>query len=128
MDKTRIIRNRHLPFMEIKTGAETAYSVKKHSHEELSLGFVEKGSSTILCRSLELKLQIDDVVLIPPRTVHLCQPSDPDLFRFTMVFLDPHWLQKSFGLTVHGIRGRRPGAGNPGPPVCRKDSPGYLRA
>ncbi len=93
--------------MEVKTGAETAYSVRRHSHEELCIGFVEKGSSTVVCASMALCLKVNDAVLIPPQAVHLCRPSEPDKFRFTMAFVDPKWIRQSLGLDVLGIRGKK---------------------
>jgi mannose-6-phosphate isomerase-like protein (cupin superfamily) len=89
ISRTHILRHKDLPFMEIKSGADEAYSVRKHSHTELSFGFVEHGSSKILCQPLEFDLKVNDAILIPPEIIHLCQPRDANKFRFKMLFADP---------------------------------------
>ncbi len=43
----QIKRTPGLPFIEIKTGIDPEFSLRRHSHEELSVGFVENGSSLI---------------------------------------------------------------------------------
>ena len=82
-----IIRNRHLPFIEFKEGVRSIYAVRKHSHEELSFGFVEKGSSNISCKTLQFELDVNQAILLPADTVHLCQPDDMDKFIFKMLYI-----------------------------------------
>ena len=93
-----MIRNPLLPFLEIKSGAEDTYSVRRHSHERLSVGFVERGSSRISCHHLAFDLACRDTILIPPRAVHLCQPEEADRFKFQMLFLEPEWVRQTFDL------------------------------
>ena len=90
--------------MEIKSGAEKAYSVRKHSHTELSFGFVEQGSSKILCHPLEFDLGVNDAILIPPEIIHLCQPRNAKKFQFKMLFADPEWIQNTFDLDTCAIK------------------------
>ncbi len=100
MDKetdTRILRCSTLPFIEVKTGAGETYAVRRHSHDTLSFGFVEKGSSKIICQPLEFDLSVNQAILIPPETIHLCQPKDPEKFIFRMLYLDPAWVKATFG-------------------------------
>lgn len=96
INTTRIYRHPALPFLELKTGAEERYAVRPHSHEELSVGFVEQGSSRIICEHLQFRLNIHDAILIPPHVVHLCKPEDPDNYRFQMLFLDAGWVKNTF--------------------------------
>ncbi len=91
-------RHGNLPFLEVKTGTDKAYSLRKHSHDTLSFGFIEKGSSRILCHALEFDLYLDQAILIPPDAVHLCEPMDPDKFRFRMLFVNPQWVDETYGL------------------------------
>lgn len=93
-----IIRNALLPFLEVKTGARKTYSIRPHSHERLSIGFVENGSSRIRCRHLAFDLDCTDLILIPPGVIHLCEPQCPEQFVFRMLFLDPDWLRKAFDI------------------------------
>ncbi len=92
-----MIRRPPLPFLAVKTGADKTYAVRRHFHDTLSIGFVEKGSSIIRCHPLEFSLGEGDVILIPPLTIHLCQPRDPMRFRFRMIYVCPKWLEKSLG-------------------------------
>ncbi len=103
MNATRIIRNKELRFMEIKIGAEEIYSIRKHSHKELCIGIIEKGSSCTRCKTLEFDLQINDVILIPPETVHLCQPEKKDRNKFVMFYMNPEWIKETFELDSHRI-------------------------
>lgn len=100
---TRIYRWETLPFLSLKTGADKTYAVRRHSHDTLSVGFVEEGSSVIRCHPLEFNLDAGDALLIPPGAIHLCQPRDPDRFRFTMLYICPDWLKNSMGLDTAGL-------------------------
>ncbi len=97
-ENTRMSRHGNLPFLEVKTGTDKAYALRKHSHDTLSVGFIEKGSSRILCHALEFDLSLDQTILIPPNAVHLCEPMDPDKFRFRMLFVNPQWINETYGL------------------------------
>ncbi len=105
--QTSILRHKDLPFMEIKSGAEKAYSIRRHSHGELAFGFVEEGSSRILCHPLEFDLVVNDAILIPPEIIHLCQPGDTSQFKFKMLFVDPEWIQETFGLDTPAIKAQK---------------------
>ena len=101
--KTRIHRSTTLPFVEVKTGAGLTYPVRRHSHNTLSFGFVEKGSSKIICRPLEFNMSGDQVIMIPPDTIHLCQPEEPAKFTFRILYLDPEWIKATFGIETHAV-------------------------
>ena len=101
--RTTIIRNALLPFLEVKTGARKTYSIRPHSHERLSIGFVESGSSRIRCRHLAFDLDCNDMILIPPGVIHLCEPQHPEQFLFRMLFLDPDWLHEAFDIAPMGL-------------------------
>lgn len=106
MPMARISRHRALPFMEVKAGEDSSYSIRQHSHTTLSLGFVEKGSSRIHCSALAFDLVIHQAILIPPDVIHLCRPKDPEMFKFKMLFVDPDWLEKTFGLKAIALKAR----------------------
>lgn len=100
---TSIVRKSGLDFIEIKEGADN-YSVRQHSHEELQIGFVEKGSSVITCRNLAFEMKAEQAILIPPDIIHLCEPDDPVKFKFTIMYIDPNWFEKTFKLNVTGLK------------------------
>ena len=97
----QIKRNPSLPFIEIKTGTDPEFSIRRHAHEELSMGFVENGSSQIFCSAIEFELTVNHAMLFPARTFHLCTPEDKDKFRFLMIYIDPDWFFNEFGFKAH---------------------------
>jgi AraC-like DNA-binding protein len=103
---TAMVRNAGLPFMEIKEGSWKGYSVRTHSHEELAVGFVEKGSSTITCNALEFKIKEGQSFLIPPGMIHLCRPDYLNRYRFTMLYIDPRWFEAAFKIETAKIKPR----------------------
>jgi AraC-like DNA-binding protein len=103
--KTRMVRP--LPFLAVKTGADKTYAVRRHSHETLSVGLVEKGSSRIQCHPQAFNLDEGDALLIPPGAMHLCQPKAPDRFRFRMLFICPDWLKTSLCINAAGLHPRK---------------------
>lgn len=90
--------------MEIKEGAFEDYSVRSHSHNELQIGFVEKGSSKITCKTLAFDMQPDQTILIPPGVVHLCQPDEPGRFKFTILYIDTGWFETAFKINVGRLK------------------------
>ncbi len=108
---TEILRNPHLPFIELKKNHAPAYPVRRHSHEELSFGFVEAGSSTIFCKALELEMAVNQVMLLPPGAVHLCQPSEEGRFSSLMLHVDPGWVARAFGFDPETLSVQATGLG-----------------
>jgi len=101
---TSMIRNSCLPSIEIKEGAWENYPVRNHSHEELQIGFVEKGSSVITCKALAFKMKADQSILIPPGVIHLCQPDEASKFKFTILYIAPRWFETEFKLDVTTLK------------------------
>jgi quercetin dioxygenase-like cupin family protein len=97
---TSILRNEGLAFIEIKEGAWEDYPIRTHSHEELQIGFVERGSSRITCKLLAFEMKADQAILIPPDIIHLCQPDEMSKFKFTILYIAPKWFESSFRLDV----------------------------
>ncbi len=95
---TRIIRNQHLAFIHIKQGVGGDYAVKRHSHEEATIGIVDGGSSTITCKALGFPMRIHDAILLPPDTIHLCEPDEKNLFNFSVIHMEPKWFKNVFQL------------------------------
>lgn len=93
MDFTRYIHQ----FLKYKTNVELdSFSMRAHSHVEVSLGYIEKGATTIKVLGQEFKLVKGDVVLIPSETVHICCPEDPKNYKFHMFYFDKQWFQSLF--------------------------------
>ena len=107
----QIIRNSRLPFLEFKQRTASFYPVKKHSHEEVSVGLVESGSSRVSCQGLDVDLFKNQAVLIPPGVIHLCQPSDESRFAFLMIYIEKNWFKSVCGLFPGDLSPRAVGLG-----------------
>lgn len=101
---TSMVRNNGLAFIEIKEGAWKEYSIRNHSHEELQIGFVERGSSKITCKTLAFKMKAEQAILIPPGIIHLCQPDEMSKFKFTILYIAPQWFEAAFKLDVNKLK------------------------
>jgi len=68
-------RDKDLPF-EIKLSDTISdLSYKKHSHEEYSLGVVNKGESSFWCEGEVTQIYQKTLVFIPHNIVHACNPN-----------------------------------------------------
>lgn len=101
---TSMVRNDCFPVIEIKEGAWENYAIRNHSHGELQIGFVERGSSTITCKNLAFNMKAEQAILIPPDIIHLCQPDEMDRFKFTILYIARHWFETAFKLNVAELR------------------------
>ncbi len=103
---THIIRNPHLTFVLIKQGVGDEYAVKRHSHEEVTIGIVDSDSSPITCKALGLRMLPHEAVLFPPDTIHLCEPDIKDRFNFSIIHMEPRWFQNVFKLDPSHLKPR----------------------
>jgi len=89
----------NLPFLKYKTNSrEEMYSKRPHSHEEVSIGYIETGRTTITVQNRHYLLSPGDVVLIPSRTVHICVPENVPDFKFIMFYIDEAWWKDHFSV------------------------------
>ena len=94
-----ILRFPNLPFVKVKSNSrQEIYSRRAHSHNEVSLGYIHSGRTTITVQGQKYNLSEGDLVLIPSKTVHLCVPEDLSCYRFQMIYLDADWLTRHFSL------------------------------
>lgn len=101
---TRILRNRHLSFIQLKHGVGGDYAVRRHSHEEATIGIVDSGSSTITCKALGFRMRIHDAILVPPDTIHLCEPDAESRFNFSIVHMESNWFKSVFQLDPNRLK------------------------
>jgi len=91
-------RDSGFPEIEIKTCCSSVHTSKKHAHEELSIGLVEKGTSVIEYEGQMFVVGPDQLVTIPPEVMHKCSPRSYESWQFKMLFIRPSWLRRAFGL------------------------------
>ncbi len=101
--------------VDMKTCRNNLHSSKTHFHEELSIGFIEKGSTSLEIKRNIYKAEKGDAVIIYPYVSHMCRPSDLSDWAFTMFFIGT------------GLYRDIPVEGDPGNliKIIRKDHPVY---
>jgi len=86
-------RDKDLPF-EIKlSNTISDLSYKKHSHEEYSLGVVNKGESSFWCEGKLTEIYQKTLVFIPHNIVHACNPHSDKPWRYKMIYVQPYWVK-----------------------------------
>ena len=93
-----------LPFLTVKTKDDReSYSLRSHSHREVSLGYIRSGETTITVDGQDFLLREGDMVIIASGTVHLCTPRDRDAFRFDMLYFDRDWWRVTLAQPAEGF-------------------------
>ncbi|HOX32032.1 MAG TPA: AraC family transcriptional regulator [Spirochaetales bacterium] len=69
----------------------------RHFHDEYSLAFLHAGRSRARLGGEELALAGGDLLLIPPRLAHACEPEAGEEWRYSLFFLEPAWVESSLG-------------------------------
>ncbi len=103
MSGIRYYRDEKLPFLEIKFCDSGVHSTKMHSHEELSIGIIESGSSSVVCEGTNFNVSRGNIIYIPPQAVHMCSPEAASQWTFKMLFLKNSWVEKSFNMDITKI-------------------------
>jgi AraC-like DNA-binding protein len=96
---------KNIPFLKFKTNSkQEMYSKRPHSHNEVSLGYIESGKTTITVLNQKYQLLPGDSVLIPSETVHICIPEDVSHFRFQMIYFDKSWWKRNFTIPSESFK------------------------
>lgn len=84
-----------LPFIpvEIKGAIDSVSCYQKHTHDEFSIGIVEKGMSRYFYSGKQDTLGPGSVALINPGDVHACNPTGDASWSYRMLYADTAWLQ-----------------------------------
>jgi len=93
MNGVQFYRDEDLPF-EIKLSDTISdLSYKKHSHEEYSLGIVNKGESSFWCEGKLTEIYQKTLVFIPNDIVHACNPNGDMPWKYKMIYVQPDWVK-----------------------------------
>jgi AraC-like DNA-binding protein len=57
-------------------------------HEELSIGYIEKGSTVVDLNGKNYSFTEGNGIIIPPYVRHICRPTDVDYWQFVMMYID----------------------------------------
>ena len=75
--------------VEIKRCRNILHAYKSHVHNELSLGYIEAGSTHLAFNDRTIIYEAGDGVIIPPLLTHRCAPDDIGQWAYVMLFIDP---------------------------------------
>ncbi|WP_282940263.1 AraC family transcriptional regulator [Paenibacillus sp. RC67] len=92
----RYFRDASLPLLEAKKCEAYAISYKKHFHEELSIGIIDKGTSKVWCDGKNLQVEAGSVICFPPYMPHACSPESDYNWTYKMLFIHPKWIHSVF--------------------------------
>lgn len=77
--------------VEIKRCKGNPYDYKTHVHNELSLGYIQTGSTELTLQNQTLHFEQGDGVLIPPLVSHSCAPNDITQWEYVMLYIRPEY-------------------------------------
>jgi AraC-like DNA-binding protein len=92
MKEVQFYRDIDLPYFELKECDTSRLSYKKHTHEEYSLGIVDKGRSAFWYEGKYEEVSPQTIVFIPPNLVHSCNPQQKDHWKYKMLFINTAWV------------------------------------
>ncbi|WP_129127009.1 helix-turn-helix domain-containing protein [Geomonas oryzae] len=96
-----------VPIVEVRYTSRSAESYKAHCHREFCVGAVTEGKAVMTVRNSTCVLSPGLLAVIPPETVHSCNPSEGSARSYLMAFFDATWcrsIQEAlFGRQEHFI-------------------------
>lgn len=81
-------RSESFNMLEIKICSDDLHAYKDHLHQELSIGYIEKGSTILNVNGKNHYIKAREAVIIYPYVSHKCQPVDINDWAFTMIYID----------------------------------------
>jgi len=82
---------------EIKLVSGARRRLERHFHDEYSLAFLHLGRSRARAWGRELPVKGGDLVLIPPRFPHACNPEEGSPWAYSLFALAPGWVERAAG-------------------------------
>jgi AraC-like DNA-binding protein len=96
MSGVQYYRDPNIAFFEIKSCQSGIHASRRHVHEEFSLGVVMQGSSVVSSTARDFRVEQGSIIMIPPKTIHRCNPQDFNHWQFKMLYLNPEWVESLF--------------------------------
>lgn len=81
-------RSEAFSMIEVKTCTNGMHSYRDHLHEELSVGYIEKGETFLNVNGRDYCMKEHEAVIIYPFVSHKCQPVNIQNWGFTMIYID----------------------------------------
>jgi AraC-like DNA-binding protein len=89
-------RSEAFSIREVKTCMNDLHAYKDHLHQELSIGYIEKGESVLNISGIDYYIKAGEAVIIYPYVSHKCQPIDVDNWEFTMIYIESEFYKGAF--------------------------------
>ncbi len=93
MGSVCIYRDPAYPFYHVTRCLHQSHAARKHTHKELAVSLVTGGASLFRFGEQEHRIHQGQLVMIAPGFVHQCCPETVAEWSFSMVFVDPGWLE-----------------------------------
>jgi len=90
-----------LPYLESRYSKHSLDCYKEHTHDTLSIGAVEKGSTRFSIKQREYPLYPNELAIINPHTIHACNPYKEDARDYHMIYLDTNWCKELQNTIFH---------------------------
>ena len=81
--------------VEVKRCRKTIHSYKMHMHNELTIGYIEEGSTTVVLGEKEYKFSAGDAMIIPPLMSHMCSPDDIEKWQTVILYVSPYYYENA---------------------------------
>lgn len=82
--------------LEIKICKDELHAYKDHLHEELSIGFIERGATNVNVNGKDYYIKEKEAIVIYPFVSHKCQPVDLNNWEFTMIYINKNFYSGIF--------------------------------
>lgn len=96
----RFFRDPSRGAFEIKQCRNGLHAKRPHYHDEISIGLVEKGSCMVSVSEGQFPVCEGHLVLFAPGTLHACRPRARETWGFHMLYLDPAFAEREFGVIL----------------------------
>lgn len=84
-------RDERLPWLELRSTWQSRQAYKRHYHPQLSIGAILEGETCCHSDGKQYRLQVGDLIVIPPEVPHSCNPVDGQYRSYHMLYLDADW-------------------------------------
>lgn len=97
MEKNIKFKRPAIKGVEIKRCSCSEQSYKEHLHEELSIGYIEKGFTEVSFNGKSYTFTEGEGIIIPPYVSHICRPRDIDSWQFVMMYINTSYYLDEIG-------------------------------
>lgn len=77
--------------------------IRPHTHEELTIGIVLNGNTSVTANEKAFTLNSCSMILIPKGVVHLCTPDDMNNFEYCVLHFNEEWLKTEMGIDCESL-------------------------